>query len=293
MKGSVIHLFLVSVGILVTTFGSAQVLDPNESPLDGVYSKSIDNPNRKPIPYVHLRESDIMWMKRIWRIVDMREKMNHVFYYPEMPDQGRKNLMTVLFESIEETGNITPYDGYAEDGITRTDMFTIPLSGEEAMKKLCTEQTEQVYDPILDQEVDTTFMECLTARDITQFMIKEEVFFDKQRSVMETRILGIAPMVPQKGPNGEILELIPMFWIYFPEARRVFAQAEVYNRQNDVHRLTFDDVFWKRMFASRIIKETNVYNRSIQDYKAPMDALLEAERIKEDIRNREHDLWHF
>ena len=289
---------LRNAGLLVMVFFGlnpvlGQVLDPNESPLDGVYTKSIDNPNRKPIPYVQLREADIMWSKRIWRKVDMREKKNHVFYYPVVPDQGRKSLMTILLEAIEETGNVTAYDGFAEDGITRTDMFTIPLTPEEAGSKLCREVTEQKYDPILDQEVDTTFQECLEPEDIMQFMIKEEVFFDKQRSVMETRILGIAPLIPEYAPTGELLESIPKFWIYFPEARRVFAQAEVYNRHNDVHRLTYDDVFWKRMFASTIVKETNVYNRSIEDYKAPMDALLEAERIKEDIRNYEHDMWSF
>ena len=57
----------------------AQVLDPNESPLDGVYSKSLNNPNRKPVPYVQLREADLMWLKRIWREVDLREKINQVF----------------------------------------------------------------------------------------------------------------------------------------------------------------------------------------------------------------------
>lgn len=283
------YLFLGIGLIFSVSITNAQVLDPNESPLDGVYSKSIDNPNRKPIPYAHLRESDIMWMKRIWRTVDMREKINHVFYYPTKPDQGRKNLMTVIQESIMESGTITPYAAEDENGAN--DMFTIPLTPEEAFKTLSYETVEQYFDDF-GEERDTTISNEIGLEEITKFQIKEEVFFDKQRSVMETRILGIAPVVPVYS-GGVIINEQPAFWIYFPEARRVFAQAEVYNRQNDVHRLTFDDVFWKRMFASRIIKETNVYNRAIADYKAPMDALLEAERIKEDIRNREHDLWHF
>ncbi len=276
---------------LVTSLSSkAQVLDPNESPLDGVYSKSIDKSNRKPISYVHLREADIMWMKRIWRTVDMREKMNHVFYYPTTPDQGRKNLMTVIMESITESGNITPYAPQDENG-QPNDMFNIPMTPEEVAETMSYQDVTE-YEDEFGELRDTTINVPIGLEEITKFQIKEEVFFDKQRSVMETRILGIAPLVPFYS-NGQVLGEQPAFWIYFPEARRVFAQAEVYNRQNDVHRLTFDDVFWKRMFASRIIKETNVYNRSIQDYKAPMDALLEAERIKEDIRNREHDLWHF
>jgi gliding motility associated protien GldN len=171
-------------------------------------------------------------------------------------------------------------------------MFTMPLTPEEAMGKLSREVNTTKWDDDLQQDVDTTYFDTIKVNQIKKFRIKEEVFFDKQRSVMETRILGIAPIIP-KYSGDEITGEMPAFWVYFPEARRVFAQAEVYNRHNDVHRLTYDDVFWKRMFASRIIKETNVYDREIQQYKAPMDALLEAERIKEDIRNYEHDMWSF
>src|SRR5687768_17827898 len=39
----------------------------------------------------------------------------------------------------------------------------------------------------------------------------------------------------------------PLFWVYFPEARPVFAVNEVYMRHNDAERRTFDDIFWKRI----------------------------------------------
>jgi hypothetical protein len=47
------------------------------------------------------------------------------------------------------------------------------------------------------------------------------------------------------------------------------------------------------MFQSYIVKETNLYDREIDSYKAGVDALLESERIKEKIFNFEHDLWSF
>jgi len=73
----------------------------------------------------------------------------------------------------------------------------------------------------------------------------------------------------------------------------VFATEEVYNSKNDAERRTFEDIFWKRQFASYIYKETNVYERRINEYATGMDALLESERIKEEIFNLEHDLWEF
>jgi gliding motility associated protien GldN len=217
----------------------------------------------------------------------MKEKMNQVFYYPETPDQGRKNLITVLMEGIRETGNITAYNPDVDD------MFTQPMTVEQVMKEKMTRVT--VVDKFNEETMEMEQVEVLDTLknyDITRFEIKEEVFFDKQRSVLETRILGICPLV-EEFRNGEFIGYRKLFWVYFPEARAVLAQNEVYNRHNDVHRLTFDDVFWKRMFSSTVTKESNVYNRKISQYKAPLDAVLEAEKIEEEIFHLEHDLWSF
>jgi len=111
---------------------------------------------------------------------------------------------------------------------------------------------------------------------------------------MDVRIIGICPMKKKLDElTGEFRGVEPMIWVYFPEARHVFANAEVYNFHNDAERRTFDDIFWKRQFGSYIIKESNVYDRFIIEYKAGLDALLEADRIKNDMFLIEHDLWHF
>ena len=55
----------------------------------------------------------------------------------------------------------------------------------------------------------------------------------------------------------------------------------------------YDDIFWKRMFSSTITMEANVANRRINEYMVGLDALLEAERIKAEIFNIEHDLWEY
>jgi gliding motility associated protien GldN len=108
---------------------------------------------------------------------------------------------------------------------------------------------------------------------------------------MDVRIIGLAP-VYEIEKNGE-KRRETMFWIYFPEARFIFANAEVFNKSNDAERRTFEDIFWKRRFSSYIYKESNVYERKISEYKTSLDALLEAEKIKEDIFVFEHDLWEY
>jgi gliding motility associated protien GldN len=110
---------------------------------------------------------------------------------------------------------------------------------------------------------------------------------------MDVRILGICPVKNLYDENDNQIGVTEMFWIYFPEARPVFAQAEVFNRNNSAEKRTYDELFWKRMFGSYIIKEENVYNRDIIKYASGMDALLEAERIKNELFEFEHDLWEF
>lgn len=125
--------------------------------------------------------------------------------------------------------------------------------------------------------------------NVTRYKIKEDWYFDKQKSVLEVRILGICPMEYDEAKDV----FKEWFWVYFPACRPTFAKYEVYNTKNDAERRTFEDIFWKRQFSSFVIKETNVYDRRIEDYAKGIDALLEADKIKNDIFLYEHDMWHF
>ena len=103
-------------------------------------------------------------------------------------------------------------------------------------------------------------------------------------------------MMLDEDDQGNVREgaiLRPLFWIYYPEARKILVNTEAFNRGNDAERRTFDDIFQRRMFNSYIIKESNVYNRRIDEYKTGLDALLESDRIKEEVVNMEHDLWEY
>ncbi|MBL7917566.1 MAG: hypothetical protein JNM96_04155 [Bacteroidia bacterium] len=84
-----------------------------------------------------------------------------------------------------------------------------------------------------------------------------------------------------------------MFWVYFPACRNVFANTYAYNTRNDNEYRSFDELFHKRDFSSIIIKESNVYDRYIGEYSNGIDALSEAEEIKTDLFNWEHDLWNY
>lgn len=262
-----------------------QIMD--SSPRDAVYEKSHTKDN-KPIPYPYVRESDVTWTKRIWRVIDLRQKINQSFYYPETPSSGRRSLMQVLMDALKE-GSVTAYDATAS-----TDEFVVPLTYREIMSRLeetDTMQFQRDYPPY--DFYDTVIQKQFNPTEVKRFRIKEDWFFDKQRSVMEVRILGLCPVRNDYDEKGVFRGREPLFWIYFPEARPVFSKAELYSRYNGTNRATYDDVFFKRMFDSHIIKEENVYNRKITEYATGLDALIEARRVKEELFDFEQNLWEY
>lgn len=291
------NLVITLIFIFLTQFTYSQdILDG--VPRDGAYDKDIRDGGKDRMiqDYQYVRESDVMWSTKIERVIDLREKMNQVFYYPLSPINDRQNLIDVLIQAIQE-GSITAYGNASKD-----DEFQSPMSASEVDNIGLNELGLQpvVIDEIEDPEtgdalLDTTYNNFSDySHNVKNYRIKEEWFFDKQRSVMEVRIIGICPVIDRFDEDGIYTGQTSLFWVYFPEARKILSKAEVFNhRKNDAARLTYDDIFHKRFFSSRIVKESNKYDRFIRDYKEGIDALLEAEKIKEEIFNLEHDLWEY
>lgn len=134
------------------------------------------------------------------------------------------------------------------------------------------------------------------SQDIIQYRLKEDWFFDKERSVLDVRIIAMAPVVytiDESGGTKQVKGMEEIFWLYFPHCRFVFNNYFVYNDKNDSQWMSFDDLFWKRKFNGVIYKATNTFDRQIESYRNGIDALYESEKIKDEIRLIEHDVWSF
>ena len=260
----------------------------DSTPRDGVYDKMAIT-QQDPIPYPYLREADIVWTKRIWRMVDLREKINQPFYFPEKPRKDYRSFAQLLWDNVMDHTISGVYNA------NKNDRFTVPITLTEIL-----DQSESIDSNLVT--VDSAGIDVKTwvvthnkfsPSDVKKFMIKEDWYFDRQRSVFEVRILGICP-ITKKRVKGIDQGDNYLFWIYFPECRKVFSQYEVFNLKNGVAgRLTYDDVFMKRMFSSYVVKEENVYDREIGDYAKGVDALLESEKAKNTLYEFEQNLWEY
>lgn len=286
--------------VLAVVFGMSSNLVAQDTKVE-VYEK-IHIPDKKPIPYPHTREADVMWAKVIWRMVDLREKMNLPLYYPIDPIGERMSLIHLIFYGIDNEGLIV-YDPDVD-----VDEFKVPMAKDKIDRKMGVVAKKQQVQDTLGNMVEKDIMGSRRYDEIKKILVKEKWFFDKNYSTMQVRILGICPirLAPREikvGDNAPVeetdettAELVPskVCWVYYPEARNLLSSHPVYNRHNDAQQTSFDDLFMQRRFSSYIYAESNVYdNRLVGDYTAGFQTLLESDRIKESIMNIEHDLWEY
>jgi gliding motility associated protien GldN len=284
MRKQVLYLLgLLAFGFMLTTFEADAQREGQ--PLDNIFDKEHIR-NKKPVPYPSLREADILWSKRVWRIIDLREKMNLPMYYPITAKDDRYSLIALLLQGIQYEG-LPAYS-------TNDDEFKVRINYEDVNESMgATTEVTEVLNPETNLFEEVTVTRDVRVEEVKQIMVKEIWYFDRNYSRLDVRIIGLCPIREYTNDAGEVLKR-QTFWINYPEARDLFARNEVFNATNDAQRRSFDDIFTKRFFGSYIVQETNMYdNRSIESYAAGIEAMLESERIKNEIFTFEHDLWEF
>ncbi|MCB0605539.1 MAG: gliding motility protein GldN [Saprospiraceae bacterium] len=252
-----------------------------DAPLDDFVKRELVK-QKIVLAYEPVHERDVFWERRIWRVIDCREKMNLPFKYPD------HELFTILKNGIE-SGDIRCYS---------TETFQYRTSTEDINKQISKIDTSQVYDPETQQYIAQITKNDLDVQSINQYRIKEVWFFDSEASQMKVRILGIAPMYVKVDPTSGIeLPPMPLFWIYYPDCRKYLSQFQVFNEQNVASPISWDDMFENRHFSSYITKRSNVNDNRLVDYEDlrnnGVDMLLESNKIKEEIFNFEHDVWSY
>lgn len=248
--------------------------------IDGVVKHTLRYEARL-LPYAPVREADVPWERRMWRIIDVREKLNLPFVYPTRP------LVTIMTEGIE-SGELVAF---------HKDDFKDQMTKVEVDQKLFSIDTVPIVDPETYETTIEVTKSVLDAQDIKRFRIKEIWFFDENTSRVKNRVLGIAPIKAEYDDAGNFKYEGPMFWIYYPQAREFFSKQRAFVDGNDASPVTWETIFEMRKFSSYIIEATNVMDKRLQDYAQykdnPLELLYEGERIKQELFNFEHDLWSY
>jgi gliding motility associated protien GldN len=292
---------LFVVGLMCVNVATAQdeeIKKPSLVPTSP-YTKNISR-ERTPLDFHAVQEADVYKAWRVWRVVDLREKINHPLYYPTVRMRNRQSFVQVLIDSIKY-GAIRAY------GTSNTD-FTDTLSFKEIAKNFDAVEKQEKRQSLAGTDTTVTIPAEWRWNEVKQLMVMEEWFIDKRRSVLDVRIIGICPIriynkvlktgdeeTSTDAEDDSELSKVQLFWIYYPDARKVLGRTMAFNPLNQGPEYTFDDLFLKRRFASYVVKYANVYDdRNISDYTVGgIPNLLESERITNEIMDKEQDLWEY
>jgi gliding motility associated protien GldN len=283
IKNCVILFFAILSSGLV----NAQVNLLNSKTVDQIGVKSIEQlaaDNDAPIPYGYVDDRDILWSKVVWEFIDLNQKINLPYYFPidtTNLSSDRRSLFHTILKGIKQ-GKIK--EAYSDS------FFTSKITQEEIAQRLVNVREENGYTD--------TFR--IQTQDVAGYMIKGMWYFDKRQGELKYRLLALAPMGKDVQTLGvqdiEDEELYELFWVFFPSIRDVLHNAKIFNPKNAAQPISFDHLLNARRFSATIVREENIYgNRAIEDYVRgnSLFQLLEADKIKEDIRNREMDMWNY
>lgn len=247
---------------------------------DGVIDR-VDHVNRV-IETPRIREIDVAWKRRVWRLIDVRQKVNQAFVYRGDEFSGGGAFIEILLH-LAKNKDIAVY---------QTDDFKGSLSGTQ-LEDLTegTIDSTLTVDPITGEEKYVITRTEFNPESIIKYRVKEDWIMDRNRGKMIVEIAGIAPVTivinPETGlPIGEKA----MFWVYYPDARKYLGQYEVYNPRNDMQRLSWADYLDARYFDSYVYK-TSANNPYGIEMNKGLRGLQEGERAMEEIYNKSMEMW--
>ncbi|WP_299527980.1 gliding motility protein GldN [uncultured Lutibacter sp.] len=294
-----IGIFILAFLLFNSIYAQSNLLNAqNPSDIGVKTAEQLAVDNDKPLEYGYIDDRDILWSKVVWEYIDLNERINLPMYYPidtTSISGNRRSLFDTLLKGIKSDVITEVYDD---------DYFTAKMTKAEINRKLYRiDTTEAGIDELnagatnIDEYIDKIN---LTSQDIEGIKIKGLWYFDKRQGELKYRLLAIAPVAPDIQTMGRenfnLNEQLALFWVWFPDARNTLHEMKVFNQKNSAYPISFDHLLNARRFNSIIYREENIYgNRDVAQYVKgnALFQVLESNKIKEGIRNKELDMWNY
>ena len=217
-------------------------------PMDGYYRNEMYT-NAKAFNYPAIDSRDVRFYKRVWRDIDINDPKNSLFNTP-----GATLAETVL-EGLR-TGKLTAY----EPSATNSDStFAKRINMRNALSRFQDSTMVDQFDSNGNKIGSKMVLNDFNPASITKFRTKEDIYFDKKRSMVVTRIIGIAPLKAIMAAGTSVGEA-PVFWLYFPQCRDFFATKDVSDPDRNLYDTSLDDIFVQRKYTSTIVRATGSSN---------------------------------
>ena len=232
---------------------------------------------------------DVVWMREIYRTLDLTKDTNGALYYPVEPQGNKMNLFATVFRLLAQK-KIPAYE-YQLDGTERfqkdaevtfrdvLDRFQIYYE----LKKVANRR-----DSVLSISNSD-----IPSADVLSYFVKEVWYFDQRTSTYGSVITAICPVLHRSEEFSSEKVKLPMFWVNYKDIAPYLNGAMVMaSNFNNVANRSMDDFFVTRQYNGEIYKTTNLQNRPLAEYCKTDSAMMkEQKRIETELVSFEKHLY--
>ncbi|HHX31799.1 MAG TPA: gliding motility protein GldN [Bacteroidales bacterium] len=231
-----------------------------------------------------IRLNDILenarWSRIIYRYIDLTNPTNSPLYFPETPVDGKMNLFSTLFRSLQNN-DIEAYE-YLDGRESFTDEYLINFT--EFLDRFdIYYETNNGTITVHDADIPSHLVQ--------GYYLKVVYYFDTASSSLKVLPISLCPIL-YKIDNYEDTTRYPLFWVPYSEIEQKLRQMPAMSSSiNNNMRGSIDDFFRTRMYDGEIYKTGNPGNLSISQYtNSPQEMKAEQERIEQELIDFEKQL---
>jgi len=246
IKGIMIASFFMLCFINNAAVGQSILADSilkDTLPVYDSYLQSASINNARPFPSARVNSANIRLYAIIWRDIDLADTANNMLAIPG------NSLMGAIIKGLQD-GKLTPYE---------KDDFKRKLTAKQGELRFADSVLIPVFDKDGNQISSRMALNDFDPEKVTRFRIKEEIYFDKQRGRVDTRIFGLAPLmhISTSAELADNVAYTPAFWLYFPQLRYELVKQNVTDPDKEIFDFTMDDVFMQHKFYAYLVRESS------------------------------------
>ncbi len=235
-----------------------------------------------------MSDSELQWMRVIYRQLDLTKDQNAALYYPDEPIDGQENLFRIILRQMSDN-RLSAYE-YLDGREVFSDNYKVKMRDVlDRFHILYTDAkgSTEKNPRFVIEEAD------VPASEVLSYYIIERWEFDKRSNRMRTRIEAVCPVLHRAGDFGGEAVKYPMFWVKYDELRPYLSTQNIFtNDDNNLATCTYDDYFQLGLYNGEIYKTRNLKNKSLMQLHPDPEELAHAQdSIQKRLEGYEGKLW--
>ncbi|MDE6389896.1 MAG: gliding motility protein GldN, partial [Duncaniella sp.] len=233
-------------------------------------------------------ESEMQWMRVMYRELDLTKDQNGALYYPDEPVEGQDNLFRIILKNMAD-GRLQAYE-YLDGREVFSDNYKVKMGDILDRFYILSTPAKGSTEKNPRYEIEEAD---IPASEVLSYYIIERWEFDRRSNRMRTVVEAICPVLHRAGDFGGEAVRYPMFWVRYDDLRPFITTQTIFtDDDNNLATATYDDFFNLGLYKGDIYKTRNLRNRSLMQMHPDPDELAHArDSIQDRLDNYEKKLW--